>query len=80
VLYSWGLRQLMLVAPLLAALLSPTLGPVAALALVASLAYFVSARQTHLDHGRGIDNDHVHEGIGGHDDKREDGDAAALQR
>ena len=40
VLYSWGLRYLILVAPVLAALLHPLAGPVAALALVAVLTRF----------------------------------------
>ena len=37
-LYSWGLRHLVLIAPLLAAVLHPLAGPVVALAMVATLA------------------------------------------
>ena len=40
VLYSWGLRHLILVAPILACLLHPLAGPVAALAVVAVLVGF----------------------------------------
>jgi hypothetical protein len=40
----------------------------------------VSARRTHLEFVRGVDNDAVHVRIGGHDDKREDSEPAALQR
>ena len=39
----------------------------------------VSVRRSHLEFGVGVDNDHVHVGIGGHDDKREDGEAAEIQ-
>ena len=39
-LYSWGLRQLVLVAPILAALLHPLAGPPAALAVIAVLVSF----------------------------------------
>ena len=40
ILYSWGLRHLMLVAPILAAMVHPAAGPVAALAVVAVLVGF----------------------------------------
>jgi hypothetical protein len=39
-LYSWGLRQLILVAPIMAALLHPLAGPPAALAVIAVLVAF----------------------------------------
>lgn len=39
-LYSWGLRHLLMVAPLLAAIVYPPAGPVAALLVVAALAGF----------------------------------------
>jgi hypothetical protein len=44
-LYGWGLRQLVLVAPILAALLHPFAGPVAALAVIAVMAGFDRAAQ-----------------------------------
>lgn len=40
VLYSWGLRHLILVAPLLASMIHPMAGPAAALLVVASLLVF----------------------------------------
>ena len=39
-LYSWGLRHLVLVAPILASIVHPAAGPVAALCLVAVLVKF----------------------------------------
>lgn len=40
VLYSWGLRHLVIVAPILASILHPLVGPVAALCVVALLLHF----------------------------------------
>jgi len=40
ILYSWGLRHLILVAPILASLLHPFAGPVAALLMVVALSGF----------------------------------------
>ena len=40
ILYSWGLRHLVLVAPILASIVHPAAGPVAALCLVAVLVKF----------------------------------------
>lgn len=40
ILYSWGLRHLVIVAPILASILHPAVGPVAALAVVTLLLHF----------------------------------------
>jgi hypothetical protein len=49
-LYAWGLRQLLMVAPILASMLHPFAGPIAALVLVAVLSGF--DRAVVRDHGR----------------------------
>ena len=46
-LYSWGLRQLVLIAPLLASILHPLAGPVAALVMVIALATLDRTRPAH---------------------------------